>query len=123
VSATSIEERLKKGLETDAVVVQDTSGGTLFVVSFFLHKFTHASKFFISVSGCGDFFQVFVASPKFEGTTLVKQHRMVNDLLQKEFSSVHGMTLKTMPLSKYQREQAAAEASSSPSVSSSEKKA
>lgn len=54
--------------------------------------------------GCGDFFRVTVVSKKFEGVSLVMQHRMVNELLKKQFDEIHGLTLKTIPLSKYKPE-------------------
>lgn len=46
-----------------------------------IHKCTLSSvKVIDSSGGCGDFFQVLVVSPKFEGLTMIKQHRMVNQV-------------------------------------------
>ncbi len=45
--------------------------------------------------GCGASFQILVASPKFNGLSMVKQHRMVYDILQKEMKTIHGLSLHT----------------------------
>eukprot|EP00695_Tsukubamonas_globosa_P003820 TRINITY_DN850_c0_g1_i1.p1 TRINITY_DN850_c0_g1~~TRINITY_DN850_c0_g1_i1.p1 ORF type:complete len:93 (+),score=20.12 TRINITY_DN850_c0_g1_i1:53-331(+) len=45
--------------------------------------------------GCGSMFQIDVESPMFEGQTMVKQHRMVNEVLKAEIKEMHGLTLRT----------------------------
>lgn len=37
--------------------------------------------------GCGDFFQLVVVSPKFEGVSMIRQHRMVNEVLEAQIGS------------------------------------
>src|SRR5690606_13055856 len=49
--------------------------------------------------GCGAMFSVYVASPQFEGVSMVKQHRMVYDLLREEIPAMHGLSLQTSKLS------------------------
>lgn len=47
-----------------------------------------------SISG-GTFYQITVASPKFEGLSVIKQHRLVNDVLKDEIAAAHGVTINT----------------------------
>jgi stress-induced morphogen len=35
-----------------------------------------------------------IAAKKFEGTSIVKQHRMVNDVLKEEIKGMHGLQVK-----------------------------
>jgi stress-induced morphogen len=48
-------------------------------------------------TGSGDHFQVTVASPAFDGLTLIDQHRRVNDALAAELrdGSIHELRIKT----------------------------
>jgi stress-induced morphogen len=48
-------------------------------------------------TGTGDHFQVTVASPAFEGLSLVDQHRRVNDALAAPLAdgSIHELRIKT----------------------------
>jgi BolA-like protein 3 len=62
--------------------------------------------------GCGDFFQVLVVSPKFAGVPMVRQHRLVNEVLEKEIGNMHGLTLKTMDPAKWAASSTAAKATS-----------
>ncbi|CCW65927.1 unnamed protein product [Phytomonas sp. Hart1] len=48
-------------------------------------------------AGCGSFFNIQVASPVFEGKSLIQQHRIVNEVLKHEIKKIHGFTLKTAP--------------------------
>ncbi|KAI5949418.1 hypothetical protein KGF54_005653 [Candida jiufengensis] len=45
--------------------------------------------------GCGSMFAIFVESSKFKGLPMIKQHRLVNDLLKDEIKQWHGLQLKT----------------------------
>lgn len=45
--------------------------------------------------GCGSFYTVVVVSPQFDGITTIKQHRLVNEALEKDIGKMHGLTLKT----------------------------
>ena len=45
--------------------------------------------------GCGSMYRVEVESPMFSGVSLVKQHRMVNEVLKSEITGMHGLTIST----------------------------
>lgn len=45
--------------------------------------------------GCGSMFAILVESDKFKGLPMVKQHRLVNELLKDEIAGWHGLQLKT----------------------------
>ncbi|OWB57527.1 hypothetical protein B5S28_g3476 [[Candida] boidinii] len=45
--------------------------------------------------GCGSMFAINIQSTKFKGTTMIKQHRLVNEILKDEISKWHGLQLKT----------------------------
>ena len=55
--------------------------------------------------GCGSMYRVMVVSPKFEGLTLVKQHRLVQKAIASEIADMHGLTLKTITEKKYRASQ------------------
>lgn len=77
--ATDAEAAVKAKLEAAAalrptrVVVTDTSGG------------------------CGAMYSIEVESPAFNGVSVVKQHRMVKDVIKDDVAQWHGFTLKTAP--------------------------
>lgn len=62
---------LRERLDAVEVVVKDVSGG------------------------CGAFYDVLVVSPRFVGTTIVAQHRLVCSVLELELGKMHGLTVKT----------------------------
>ncbi|RCH93955.1 hypothetical protein CU097_012506 [Rhizopus azygosporus] len=41
--------------------------------------------------GCGSMYAINIASKKFEGMSIVKQHRMVNEVLKEEIKGMHGL--------------------------------
>jgi stress-induced morphogen len=45
--------------------------------------------------GCGSMFAINVASKKFEGLTMIKQHRLVNEILAEDIQKWHGLQLRT----------------------------
>lgn len=45
--------------------------------------------------GCGSMFAITVESSKFKGIPMVKQHRLVNEVLKEEIAKWHGLQLKT----------------------------
>ncbi|EPQ59521.1 bola-like protein, partial [Gloeophyllum trabeum ATCC 11539] len=63
----NIYNKLKEKFNPSELVVQDVSGG------------------------CGSFYAITIASDAFKGLPMVKQHRMVNDVLKKEFEGIHGL--------------------------------
>ncbi|KAK9474759.1 bola protein [Dipodascopsis tothii] len=64
-------DMLAKALEPTRLSVQDISGG------------------------CGSMFAIDVGSTKFKGIPMIKQHRMVNEILQDEIKKWHGVKLST----------------------------
>eukprot|EP01134_Creolimax_fragrantissima_P002864 CFRG2864T1 len=50
----------------------------------------------IDVSGgCGASYEVYVTSAKFEGLSMIKQHRMVNDILRDDVQKMHAIRIVT----------------------------
>mmetsp|Transcript_2862 Transcript_2862/g.3267 ORF Transcript_2862/g.3267 Transcript_2862/m.3267 type:complete len:120 (+) Transcript_2862:133-492(+) len=45
--------------------------------------------------GCGSMYDIEVVSSSFEGKNRVQQQRMVNEILKKEISEMHGLKLTT----------------------------
>ncbi|KAK9446685.1 bola protein [Limtongia smithiae] len=45
--------------------------------------------------GCGSMFAINIVSKAFAGKPMVRQHRMVNDVLQEDIKRWHGIQLKT----------------------------
>lgn len=45
--------------------------------------------------GCGSMFAILVESKEFKGIPMIKQHRLVNELLKDEISQWHGLQLRT----------------------------
>lgn len=66
-----IWERLASKLSPTDLFVQDVSGG------------------------CGSMFAIKVVSPEFKGKPMVKQHRIVNEILASEIPKWHGLQLRT----------------------------
>ncbi|EUC29818.1 hypothetical protein COCCADRAFT_105549 [Bipolaris zeicola 26-R-13] len=63
--------KLKSELEPVKLEVQDISGG------------------------CGSMYAIEIESPKFKGLTVIKQHKMINEVLKDEIQSWHGVQLRT----------------------------
>lgn len=45
--------------------------------------------------GCGSMFAIKVVSSEFKGIPMVKQHRLVNEILADEIAKWHGLQLRT----------------------------
>lgn len=45
--------------------------------------------------GCGSMFAILVESEKFKGLSMIKQHRLVNELLKEDIAKWHGIQLRT----------------------------
>lgn len=45
--------------------------------------------------GCGSMFAITVESSMFKGIPMIKQHRLVNEVLRDEIAKWHGLQLKT----------------------------
>lgn len=66
-----IQEKLSKALQPKKLQVMDISGG------------------------CGSMFAIEVSSEKFRGLSIVKQHKMVNEILKQDIPRWHGLQLRT----------------------------
>ncbi|GAA5959358.1 hypothetical protein JCM8115_000087 [Rhodotorula mucilaginosa] len=67
----ALKAKLEEKLQGAKVDVQDVSGG------------------------CGSFYAISVEHESFKGLTMIKQHRLVNDLLKDDIKDMHGLQLKT----------------------------
>jgi stress-induced morphogen len=45
--------------------------------------------------GCGSMYAVSVTSDRFKGLPMIKQHRLVNEILKERIAGWHGLQLKT----------------------------
>lgn len=45
--------------------------------------------------GCGSMFAILVESEQFKGIPMIKQHRLVNEVLKDEIAKWHGLQLRT----------------------------
>lgn len=45
--------------------------------------------------GCGSMYAIAIASERFRGVSVVRQHRMVNEALKEEIKGLHGLQVKT----------------------------
>ncbi|AWU76468.1 hypothetical protein CAS74_000420 [Pichia kudriavzevii] len=45
--------------------------------------------------GCGSMYAIQIVSEKFNGLPMIKQHRLVNEILKEEIAKWHGLQLKT----------------------------
>ncbi|KAF8485347.1 bola-like protein [Russula ochroleuca] len=70
----AIYDKLSERFQPSELLVQDVSGG------------------------CGTFYAITIASKAFKGIPVVKQHRLVNEVLKKEIEGIHGLQVKTVPL-------------------------
>lgn len=68
---TLIQEKLVKALKPERLQVMDISGG------------------------CGSMFAIDVTSAKFKGLSIVKQHKLVNEILKDDIQKWHGLQLRT----------------------------
>ncbi|KAF8423596.1 bola protein [Tirmania nivea] len=66
-----IFDKLVAQLEPSRLEVQDVSGG------------------------CGSMYAIEIASPRFKGLTMMKQHRLVQGILDEEIKGWHGLQLRT----------------------------
>lgn len=71
LAESQIYEKLEKELTPKALDVRDVSGG------------------------CGSMYSIQIISDKFNGKSMIKQHRIVNEVLAEEIKGWHGLQLKT----------------------------
>ncbi|KAF9534964.1 bola protein [Crepidotus variabilis] len=46
--------------------------------------------------GCGTFYAIVIASDKFTGLPMVKQHKLVTETLKEEIAGIHGLQIQTI---------------------------
>ncbi|ANB11501.1 Aim1p [Sugiyamaella lignohabitans] len=66
-----IYKKLVESLDPEELMVKDVSGG------------------------CGSMFAISIVSKKFDGMNMVKQHRLVNEVLADDIKQWHGLQLRT----------------------------
>lgn len=49
------------------------------------------TAFHVPTGGCGSMYAIDIASEAFQGVPMIKQHRMVNEILKEELKAMHGM--------------------------------
>jgi len=81
----SIHAKLTQSLQPSYLNLEDTSGG------------------------CGTFFRLLIASPLFDGQSLVKQHRLVKEAIKEDIGAIHGLTIDTMTVAQYAERKKAAD--------------
>lgn len=64
-------EKLSRELKPSSIAVNDISGG------------------------CGSMFSIDITSEKFKGLSIVKQHKLVNEVLKDDIKRWHGLQLRT----------------------------
>lgn len=47
--------------------------------------------------GCGAMYDITVLAPELKGLSIVKQHRMINEVLKEEIKDMHGLRINTTP--------------------------
>lgn len=45
--------------------------------------------------GCGAMFNITIETEEFKGLSIMKQHRLVYDLLEEQLKAIHGLHLQT----------------------------
>lgn len=45
----------------------------------------------VYLGGCGSFFAIKIASDSFKGLSIVKQHKLVTEVLKEEIQGIHGL--------------------------------
>lgn len=55
--------------------------------------------------GCGAKFVAKIVSPRFQGLSLIEQHRLVNETIAEEMVNIHSFSMKTMTPDKWAKTQ------------------
>lgn len=84
-----IYEKLTEALTPHKLRVADVSGIKKHICLSHMYTISHGMLLFLG--GCGSMYAIDIAAKKFEGTSIVKQHRMVNDVLKEEIKGMHGL--------------------------------
>lgn len=46
--------------------------------------------------GCGAMYEVLVESTEFKGLSIIKQHRLINEILKEQIKEMHGVRIHTI---------------------------
>lgn len=94
----NIYQKLTEQFAPSALRVQDVSGACIpSYPSGELDKFrTFLFTMLICIpavplGGCGSFYAIIIASDRFKGLSMVKQHQLVNQALKAEIKTIHGL--------------------------------
>ena len=58
----------------------------------------------VSGCGCGQKFEITIASDIFDGKPLLAQHRLVHKMIEEERKTIHALTLKTMSVETWNKQ-------------------
>jgi BolA-like protein 3 len=86
----AIYDKLSKRFQPSELIVQDVSGAPF--------QLPHSPKLVfhhLRLGGCGTFYAITIVSAAFKGIPLVRQHRLVNEVLEKEIKGFHGLQVCT----------------------------
>jgi stress-induced morphogen len=86
-----IYDKLSERFQPSELLVQDVSGAS--------PRLPHPPNWFpifiySCLGGCGTFYAITIASAAFKGIPVVKQHRLVNEVLKKEIEGIHGLQVR-----------------------------
>lgn len=45
--------------------------------------------------GCGSMYEIYVETVEFKGLSMVKQHRLINEVLKEDIKQMHGLRIST----------------------------
>lgn len=101
----ALKAKLEEKLQGAKVDVQDVSGASPLPLSL---RPTFRGRLTISpgsvrcgtswdTGGCGSFYAISVEHESFKGLTMIKQHRLVNDLLKDDIKDMHGLQVGPLP--------------------------
>mmetsp|Transcript_10506 Transcript_10506/g.15992 ORF Transcript_10506/g.15992 Transcript_10506/m.15992 type:complete len:90 (+) Transcript_10506:78-347(+) len=80
VTSDQLKERIEEALDPIFVSVEDVS------------------------DGCGQKFEIVVASGQFAGVAMLAQHRLVNKAIEEYRDRIHALSLKTMTPEKWEKQ-------------------
>ncbi|RUS27814.1 bola protein, partial [Jimgerdemannia flammicorona] len=82
--------------DSDAVTTPSLSEGERHIWDKLTRELNPSKLRVLDVSGgCGSMYAIDITSDAFQGVPMVKQHRIVNEILKEEIKEMHGIQLKT----------------------------
>ncbi|RHZ67007.1 hypothetical protein Glove_303g102 [Diversispora epigaea] len=78
------------------IIIEQLTEGEKYLYEKLSKKFSPTKLHVQDISGgCGSMYSIEISSNQFKGLPIIKQHRMVNELLQEDIKKMHGLQLKT----------------------------